>query len=253
VVGVVSGEAAVGMLTWASWVARSPAMPLFMMQRIYLPAFSRMLDHPRALARFVENILFTANASVAPAAVLALLLADRLPPTLFGEQWASAVPMVLPYWIGMLPLAMCFPLFGLLGAFGRARIAFLLAATQALVTWVAGTALVLAFGAMGAAWAAPFSGAVLLAAIPIARHDVHFAVAPAFAAPWTAAAVTAAVLLAVRQRWLPDSIVALAACSLLAFAVYAAVLAMLAPQRARAMLTLIAQSVAPRRDAGTGA
>ncbi|HYC53514.1 MAG TPA: oligosaccharide flippase family protein [Candidatus Binatia bacterium] len=250
VAGVLAGEAAVGLLTWASWVARAPVLALFMMQRVYLPAFSRMLEHRGELARFVENVLFTANAAVAPLAVLVLLLSEHLPALVFGKQWQSAVPLVLPYWLAMLPLATAFPLFGLLGALGHARTAFVLAATQAAAVWLLGAPLTAAFGATGAAWASVLAAPAIAAAVPIARRSVDFDVARAVVAPWSAALVCGGALLAMRMHWPVTSVAGLMACSAAALVVYGLTIAMLAPSRARTMLSLLTQAAAPKRATG---
>ncbi|HYC01263.1 MAG TPA: oligosaccharide flippase family protein [Candidatus Limnocylindrales bacterium] len=249
-VGVLAGEAAVGMLTWASWVGRAPVLPLFMMQRVYLPAFSRMLDHREQLGGFIGNVLFAANAAVAPAAAVVLVFAHRLPELVFGQQWEAAVPLVLPYWIAMLPLASAFPLFGLLGALGHARHAFALAAAQAAIMWSVGTALTLAFGPMGAACAAIAAAPAIAAAIPVARRTVAFDVAPAVAAPWVAAGAAALAMHLLHSRWPAASVVSLTAWALTTFGAYAAVLALLAPRRTRTMLGLLAQMAPARRRHG---
>ncbi len=152
-VGLMLGTSQLGYINWASTVAVYPVVALAALQRIYLPAFSRMQEHREALGRLVEQTLRATHGVVAPLAVLTLVLIEPITRIVFGGKWLVALPLFYFFWIPNIFSPTTAPLMALLNALGRSRTTFSFALLWMLGTWVLGVPLILLFGARGYAMA----------------------------------------------------------------------------------------------------
>lgn len=188
-VGLLLGATQVGYLNWAGMVAAYPVIGLMVLQRIYLPAFARMQEHPAELSGFVEQVLRVTNAIVAPLAILTLVLIQPLTALIFGEKWLVALPYFVLLWAANLFVASTTPLMGMINALGHPRVVFLFTAVWMLGTWLIGAPLIMRFGAIGFAIANLAVQFTNLALYRAAQRYIPFRLLPIVAPPWIWAAV----------------------------------------------------------------
>ncbi len=188
-VGLLLGAGQVGYLNWAGMIAAYPVMILMVLQRIYLPAFSRMQAHPEHLCQFVEQILRATNILVAPLAVLTLILIRPLTHLVFGDKWLVAVPLFYFLWVANIFVASATPLMGLVNALGHSRIVFVFALIWMFGTWGLGAPLVVLYGAKGFAIANVGVQLTNLLFYRVAQSYVPFRMLSIVVPPWVWAAI----------------------------------------------------------------
>lgn len=231
-IGLLLGARQVGFVNWAGMVAAYPVLALMVLQRVYLPAFSRMSVHPKELRRFVERVLRLTNTVVAPLSVLTLVLIEPATRLVFGAKWLPALPLFFLFWTANLFVPTATPLLGLLNALGESRTALRFATLWMAGTWLLGAPLVLAFGAVGFAFA---NVAVQLSNVwlfRVAQARVGFRVlAPALHA-WLAAGVAGGATWLLAWSVMPNSLVELGVCAAGGAVVYLGMLSALDPASA---------------------
>jgi O-antigen/teichoic acid export membrane protein len=232
-VGALLGAAEVGYVNWAQMVAAYPVLLLMILQRLYLPAFSRMQHHPEALGPFVERILRTTHSLCAPLAVLSLALAVPGTRLLFGDKWLAALPVFYLCWVANLFVPTAGPLAALLNALGHSGLVFRFAVLWAVGTWALGGPAIVWLGTLGYGVANVGVQLTNLLLFRAVRRRVRFRVLPAMLPPWGAALVAGAAVAAAAAAWPPSSIPALAAYAAAGLLLYAPGLALLAPGDAR--------------------
>lgn len=149
IIGLVLGATSVGYVNWAGMVAAYPVMALFVLQRLYLPAFARMQTDRAALGRLVEGVIWLTNSIAAPLAVVTLVFSEPIAEHVFGEQWLVALPLLYWFWAANLFVATATPAMSLLDAVGLSRVNFKFSVIWMLGNWVFGIPLLLAFGLTG--------------------------------------------------------------------------------------------------------
>ena len=73
-IGFLLGTADVGYITWANMIAAYPVLILFVLQRLYMPAFAQVQNHRAQLIALAENVIWATNAIAAPLAILTLVM-----------------------------------------------------------------------------------------------------------------------------------------------------------------------------------
>lgn len=232
-VGALLGAAEVGYVNWAQMVAAYPVMLLMILQRLYLPAFSRMQHHPEALGVFVERILRTTHALCAPLAVLALALAVPGTRLLFGEKWLAALPVFYLCWVANLVVPTAGPLAALLNALGHSGLVFRFAVMWAVSTWALGAPAIVWLGTLGYGVANVGVQLTNVLLFRAARRRVRFRILPAMLPAWGAAGAAGGAVAAAAHALPPRSVPGLAAYAAAGLAVYAICLACLVPGDAR--------------------
>jgi O-antigen/teichoic acid export membrane protein len=149
IIGFALGTTSVGYVNWAGMVAAYPVMALFVLQRLYLPAFARMQTDRAALGRLVEGVIWLTNSLAAPLAVVTLVFSVPLTKHVFGEQWMLALPLLYWFWAANLFVATTTPAMSLLDAVGLSRVNFKFSVIWMLGNWFVGIPLLLAFGLTG--------------------------------------------------------------------------------------------------------
>lgn len=152
-IGLMIGTDAVGYVNWASMVAAYPVMALFVLQRIYMPTFSKLQSDRLALGQLVEKVIWCTNAIAAPLAVITLCLSVPLTTFVFGEKWLEALPVLYLLWGANLFVPSVTPCMGLLDATGNAKVNFKFATMWMLGTWLLGLPFMLYRGILGFALA----------------------------------------------------------------------------------------------------
>ena len=192
--GLLLGAADVGLVSWATRVASYCVIALMMLQRLYIPTFSRMASHPRELSGFVTSVLKITNSVAAPAACLILAFIRPITINVFGDKWLSAIPVFYLFWGANLIVPTVTPLVSLLQALNRGRIAFYLAVMWMLLTWILGIPAIWCLGILGAGLAnllVQFSNYIVLR---IVRQHISIRVLPNVLPFWIIALVAAGMM-----------------------------------------------------------
>jgi O-antigen/teichoic acid export membrane protein len=219
-IGLWVGITEVGYVNWALMVAAYPVLALMALQRIYLPAFSRMQEYGPEFQRFIERVLRLTNALVAPLAILMLVLIEPTTRIVFGEKWLPALPYFYLLWAANLFVPTATPVMALLNALGDSRMAFRFAVLWMAGTWLLGAPLILTLGALGFALAnlvVQFSNLWLYRVV---QSRTSFRIIAPVLPVWGAACAAGGALLVLTQ-WLPPStLVELLGCALAGGLVY---------------------------------
>ncbi len=149
IIGFVLGATSVGYVNWAGMVAAYPVMALFVLQRLYLPAFARMQADRAELGRLVEGVIWLTNSIAAPLAVVTLVFSVSITEIVFGEQWMVALPLLYWFWAANLFVATATPVMSLLDATGLSRVNFKFSIVWMAGNWIVGIPLLLFFGLAG--------------------------------------------------------------------------------------------------------
>lgn len=208
-VGLLLGATQVGYIFWAQTVATFAVAGMYILQRLYLPLFSRLMDRREALALVVERSVTVSNAIVAPASVVLLVLIEPATRIVYGDAWLPAVPIFLTLWIANVPAATAGPLLGLINASGRSAITLTFTAVWLVGTWVLGIPLILAFGPIGYGYASAAIQVTSLALFAVAKRIVPLRLLHAALPPWLAAIIAGAATLVVRNLLPPTDLVVL--------------------------------------------
>lgn len=89
VIGLFLGAAKTGMVNMASAIAAFPVMLLFILNRLFFPAFSRAINDKSALEKLFGISIRLSNALVAPLAIFVLIMAEPFTLHVFGEKWVG--------------------------------------------------------------------------------------------------------------------------------------------------------------------
>ncbi len=191
-IGILLGTADVGYVTWAAMIAAYPVLGLFVLQRLYMPAFARLQHHRAQLASLVENVLWLTNAITAPLSILTLVMIVPITTVIYGEKWLVALPYFYFFWLANIFVPTATPALGLLNALGKSKLALLFAVIWMAGTWVVGAPLIVIYGAIGlaiATFAVQFSNFWLYRA---AQRQVPFRVLAVAAPVWVLASISGA-------------------------------------------------------------
>jgi O-antigen/teichoic acid export membrane protein len=189
-IGLLLGTADVGYISWAGMIAAYPVMILFILQRLYMPAFARLQHQRDQLNSLAENVIWATNAIAAPLSILMLVMIVPLTTMIFGAKWLVALPYFYLFWSATLFVPTATPAMGLLNALGKSRIALLFSVIWMAGTWLIGAPLILLYGAIGFAVAnlvVQFSNIWLYRA---AQREAPFQILKVIAPVWAVAAVS---------------------------------------------------------------
>lgn len=149
IIGFFLGAGSVGYLNWAGMFAAYPVMVLFVLQRLYLPAFARMQADRIALGQLVEGVVWLTNAIVAPLAIVTLVFSEPITLHIFGEQWLVALPLFYWFWAANLFVATATPVMSLLDAVGLSRVNLKFSIIWMLGNWAVGIPMLTLYGLVG--------------------------------------------------------------------------------------------------------
>ncbi len=189
-IGLLLGTADVGYITWAGMVAAYPVLVLFVLQRLYMPAFARLQNHRVQLVALAENVVWATNAIAAPLSVLTLVMIVPITTLIYGAKWLVALPYFYLLWSANLFVPTATPAMSMLNALGKSRTALLFAIIWMAGTWLIGVPLILLFGAIGfaiAGFVVQFSNFWLFRA---AQREVPFRILSVITPVWAIAAAS---------------------------------------------------------------
>ena len=154
VVGLFLGAAQTGMVNMASTIAAFPVMLLFILNRLFFPAFSRAANDRPALERLFGISVRLSNAFVAPLAIYVLIMVEPFTVHVFGEKWVGETTnysyLLWPANLFLPTLMVCTCL---LNAFGLSKTVLKFNLLWMALTLGLGTPLIFAFGAAGFGYA----------------------------------------------------------------------------------------------------
>ena len=186
-VGLLLGTAAVGYINWAQMVSGYAVAALMVLQRVYLPAFSRLQLQTEALRHFVEQVIRAANALAAPVAVLTLILIHPITQLVFGHKWLPAIPLFYLLWSTNIFVPTATPALTLLNALGHSRTAFNFMLAVMLATWALGILFISRFGMIGFGIAAVCINVMNLFLYRLVQSHLHFRILPMVIPVWSIA------------------------------------------------------------------
>jgi PST family polysaccharide transporter len=219
-VGLVSGAAAIGYVSWASALAIAALMAVAPLNRLYLPVFARLQDDRPRLSRAVQSSMRATNALTAPAAVLLLVLAGPVTDVVFGEQWRPGLPVFALLWAANLVVPSAQPLLSLLNAVGAAATTFRFSLLWMATTWLLTPPLLLWLGLRGFGVANLLVQLTNVLLLRRAAREADFSFLKAFLPAWTAAAAAGVVVLALRALLPPLDGTLLLVCAAVGGATY---------------------------------
>lgn len=238
-IGLMIGADAVGYVNWANMVAAYPVIALFVLQRIYMPIFSKLQSDRLALGQLVEKVIWSTNAIAAPLAIITLCLASPLTVIVFGEKWLQALPVLYLFWGANLFVPSVTPCMGLLDATGHAKINLKFATIWMLGTWLIGLPFMVYWGILGFAFAnllVQFSNLWLYRA---AQREAPFKLLNVLFPIWGLAAGMGVGLSLANFFWPVQSLWELLAYGLIAFSFYIIMIAAVFPFRINSMLKML--------------
>lgn len=241
--GLLLGAADVGLATWANIVSAYSVIALQMLQRVYIPTFSRLAEDPENLDRFVKNILKVTNAITAPVACILLVLIHPITIDVFGPKWLKALPAFYFFWIGNLFVPTVSPLLALLQALGRGRVALAAAVSWMLLTWAFGIPAIMWLGITGTGLATCLVNLSNYAFLRIARRHIRFKILPTILPIWGLGAVVAGIIGCVNLFYPAQNIRWIGLYSLSGCACYALLFYATNKETARAFFTIVRASV----------
>lgn len=238
-IGFLLGARDVGLVEWAVTFAAYPLVAAMVLQRAFLPAFARLQTDATRLVKAVEAVLYATSLFTLPLAVTTLILAPRLTPAVFGEQWVPALPVFYLLWMANIGVPIAAPLSALLTALGDGKAVLRYSVLWMTATWLLTVPLVLLLGRLGFGIA---NVLVQLSAVPFiryARRQVPFRVAEPLRGLWFCSAAFGACLLGVTAVVRPVGIVAVAALGLGGLTGFGALVMAFQKERVRVLVSTV--------------
>lgn len=203
-IGLVMSAQSVGYLNWAGLLANYPVIGLFVLQRIYMPAFARLQYDRAALVMLVDKVIWATNALVAPIAVLTLVFSDEITRCVFGDKWLPALYFLPFMWTANLFLPTVTPAMGLLDALGYSNVNFRATLLWMGLTWGLGLPMLYVWGLTGFVAAVVVVNVAHVLLLRSAQVLVPFNIIANIKWSWSIASVIGLFLLVVSQ-WQPVS------------------------------------------------
>ena len=189
-IGVLLGAADVGYISWAGIIAAYPVMALFVLQRLYLPAFARLQHERDQLKSLVENVIWATNAITAPLAILTMAMIVPITVAVYGTKWLVALPYFYLLWPANLFVCSVSPIMGLVNALGKSQISLYFLVISMVITWFIGAPLIWHYGAIGFPIANVCVQAGAFWLFRAAKRMVPFRILPIVAPVWAIASVS---------------------------------------------------------------
>lgn len=236
IIGYLLGAASVGYVNWAGMLAAYPVMALFVLQRLYLPAFAQMQRDRAQLAQVIENVIWMTNSIAAPLAVMTLFFSEPITRIIFGEQWLEGLPLLYWFWGANLFVATATPIMSLLDSVGLARVNFKFSIIWMLGNWMLGVPLLIIFGLPGYAAANFFVQLTNVFLFRAAQKEASFKILKVILPLWSCAGLVGAAFWTATIFWPVADLWNLTACGITAIMTY--VVAVYVCQSARVLAGL---------------
>ncbi len=191
-VGMFLGTAAVGYLNWATMLALSVVTGLAVLQRVYLSAFSRLLEggDEKALQTTLLKLILLANSLAAPISVIILTLSTPITELVFGVKWTVALPLFYVLWCINLVLPTVGVFIGLLNSLGHSKLVLRFTLYMSIGMWILAVPFILWWGTAGYCIAAVIVNLFGFTLVREGRRRVHVPLTSSIVPPWCAAALS---------------------------------------------------------------
>jgi len=154
VVGLFLSVTLTGMVNMASTIAAFPVMLLFILNRVFFPAFSRAVNDRAFLEKLFGISVRLSNAFAAPLAIFILIMAEPFTLHVFGEKWiGETINYSYLLWPANLFLPTLLVCTCMLNALGHSKTVLKFNLLWMALTLGLGTPLVFVFGVKGACYA----------------------------------------------------------------------------------------------------
>lgn len=148
-IGALIGSVAVGYLNWINLIALFPTMAIFLLQKMYMPYFSKLQSDKIALSTLVGNMMWATNFIVAPLSILTILLIHPITQIIFGDKWLIAIPYFYFIWFSNLLVPTASVFIGLFDAVGMSKVNFKYSLLWMIMNWGLGIPAVYFWGLYG--------------------------------------------------------------------------------------------------------
>ncbi len=159
-VGIYSGPAAVGFVSWARNSAFAPLMLSEAFGRVAFPVFSRIQGDRELLARAVERSMRGITLVMFPVTALMIALGPEIIRVIFTAKWLPALPAYYFYCASPLVVGVMLPMYSAILALGKSGIVLKMMAALLVLEWGMGVPLVMTFGFNGIAFSQPVAAAL---------------------------------------------------------------------------------------------
>jgi PST family polysaccharide transporter len=168
--GMLVGPSAVGLLNWAWQNTRPPSVLLESIARVSFSHFSRLQDDMAELERSIVYYLGVALLGSSFFAAMVLVAGPTAANWIFTTKWASAIPALLIYSVGVSIDAVIITLTNAQNAIGKVNLATQRAVARCAINFVVSSLLVLVIGFNGI----PIGFAIaMLCTAPLAFHGLQ--------------------------------------------------------------------------------
>ncbi|PMR71872.1 lipopolysaccharide biosynthesis protein [Halomonas heilongjiangensis] len=190
-VGKLLGASALGFYTLAFTLTEVMRLQIYaVVNKVLFPVYSRLQDDPSAIKPYYMAVVRYTTLATFPFAMLLILYADLLIPSLFTETWSEAIAPVQILALASMIFSMSGAPAEVLKGLGKPQVAFRISFLN--TTFVALPAIWLGtlwFGLQGAAWGVVLHytasriahHAAMRREISVREHDIMFALLPASA------------------------------------------------------------------------
>lgn len=121
IIGLILGITQTGNVNMASTIAAFPVMFLFILNRLFLPAFSRSISNKKELQNLFTLSVRLSNAFVAPFALFVLVMVEPFTIQVFGEKWLATKNLFYLLWPANLFIPTMLVCVSLINAFGHSK------------------------------------------------------------------------------------------------------------------------------------
>lgn len=153
IIGLILGITQTGNVNMASTIAAFPVMFLFILNRLFLPAFSRSISNKKELQNLFTLSVRLSNAFVAPFALFIFIMMEPFTIHVFGEKWLATKELFYLLWPANLFVPTTLVCLGLINAFGYSKTVMKFNIFWMILTLGLSTPLVFLVGASGFGYA----------------------------------------------------------------------------------------------------
>ncbi len=151
-IGALLGVSSLGYVSWAYSTALTPMLLVSALDRVLLPALSKIQHDPQRSALWVERAIRLNCAAVVPMVVVLAAARRDLVLVLFGRQWLPAAGFFVAFAPAIVATALSAPILHAFNAVGKTKVGMYLSIRWFALTWTIGLAATAIGGRVGFGW-----------------------------------------------------------------------------------------------------